>query len=204
MVLLKDLAVKYALDNNWKEAIQINQDILSENPNDIDALNRLGFSYLKCNNLKKAKEHFEKVIALDRTNPIAQKNLRKVQALSGNKNNGDNNNIQKIDGLFIQETGRTKAIELRNLADKKTLLLLETADEVNLVIKRSKVFVQKSDKTYIGMLPDDIGMRLISLIKGGNEYKACIMSADDKKVIIFVKEVKKSKKFANQPSFTFS
>lgn len=203
MLPLKDQAIKSALNNNWTEAIQINLAILEENPKDLDSLNRLGFSYLKCQQYKKAKEAFEKVISFDKTNPIAVKNLKKIQALSTNKAT-ENSNINSIDGLFIQETGKTKAIELRNLADKKILLLLETADAVNLVIKRSKVFVQKEDKTYIGMLPDDIGMRLISLISGGNEYQACIMNADDRKVTIFVKEVKKSKKFANQPSFTLA
>ncbi len=203
MLPLKDQAIKFALENNWKDAIQINQSILENNPKDIDALSRLGFSYLKCQKFKAAKGIFEKVISFDKTNPIAHKNLKKLQALSENKTK-ENGNIKNINGLFIQETGKTKAIELRNLADKKTLLLLETADEVNMVIKRSKVFVQKSDKTYIGVLPDDIGMRLTSLINGGNEYYSCIMSADDKKVMIFVKEVKKGKKFANQPSFTFS
>ncbi len=203
MLPLKDQAIKCALNNNWTEAIQVNQAILEENPKDIDALNRLGYSYLKYHDYKKSKEIFETVVSLDKTNPIAIKNLKKIQALSGN-NVGENKNINNIDGLFIQETGKTKAIELRNLADKKILLLLETADEVNLVIKRSKVFVQKPDKTYIGMLPDDIGMRLISLINGGNEYHAFVMSADDKKVTIFVREVKKSKKFANQPSFSLS
>lgn len=203
MLPLKDQAIKSALNNNWTEAIQINLSILNENPKDLDALNRLGFSYLKCQEYKKAKEIFEKVVSLDKTNPIAIKNLKKIQALLTSKSN-ENGDIKSIDGLFIQETGKTKSIELRNLADKKILLLLNTADEINLVVKRSKVFAQKSDKTYIGMLPDDIGMRLISLINGGNEYSACIMSADDKKVTIFVKEVKKGKKFANQPSFSLS
>lgn len=203
MLPLKDQAIKSALNNNWTEAIQINLSILNENPKDLDALNRLGFSYLKCQDYKKANETFEKVVSLDKTNPIAIKNLKKIQALLTSKSN-ENGDIKSIDGLFIQETGKTKSIELRNLADKKILLLLNTADEINLVVKRSKVFAQKSDKTYIGMLPDDIGMRLISLINGGNEYSACIMSADDKKVTIFVKEIKKSKKFANQPSFSLS
>lgn len=203
MLSLKEKAIKSALNNNWKEAIEINKAILEENPQDIDALNRLGYSYLKSNDFKHSKEIFEKVISFDKTNPIAIKNLKKIQALSENKprENGDINNIN---GLFIQETGKTKAIELRNLADKKTLLLLETGDKVNLVIKRSKIFVQKPDKTFVGMLPDDIGARLIGLINGGNEYQACIMNADDKKVTIFVKEIKKSKKFANQPSFSLS
>ncbi len=201
MLPLKDQAIQCALNNNWKEAVKINQQILENNPKDIDTLNRLGYSFLKCGNFKKASKIFEQVVTFDKTNPIAVKNIKKIQALSEN-NTIDNGNIHNINGLFIQETGKTKSIELRNLADKKVLLLLETADELNLVIKRSKVFVQKNDKTFIGMLPDDIGMRLINLINGGNEYKAFVMNADDKKVTIFVKEVKKGKKFANQPSFT--
>jgi len=203
MLPLKDQAIKCALSNNWAEAIHINQTILGQNPNDIDALNRLGYSYLKCQEFSKSKEIFEKVVSADKTNPIALKNLKKIQALSETKT-ADNVNIHNIDGLFIQETGKTKTVELRNLADKKVLLLLETADEVTLAIKRSKVFVQKQDKTFIGMLPDDTGVRLISLINGGNEYKAFIMSADDKKVSIFIKEIKRSKKFADQPSFTLN
>ncbi len=204
MLHLKDQAIKSALNNNWNEAIQINQAILKNNPKDIDTLNRLGFSYMKSNQLEEAREIFEKVISHDKTNPIAQKNLKKINTLSSNNHSLSETAINNIDGLFIQETGKTRSIELRNLADKKILLLLETGDEVNLVIKRSKIFVQKLDKTYIGMLPDDIGMRLTNMINGGNEYKGWIMNADDKKVTIFVREVKRGKKFANQPSFSVS
>lgn len=205
MLPLKDKAIKCALENNWKEAIEINLSIIEQNPKDIDALNRLGFSYMKCQKYKESSEIFEKVLSYDRTNPIAQKNLKKVIALSESRSSENSvSDIKKIDGLFIQETGKTKAVELKNLADKKIIILLETADQVFLVLKRSKVFVQKKDKTYIGMLPDEVGMRLISLIEGGNEYEARIMNADDKRVTIFIRETKRSKKFANQPSFSYA
>jgi hypothetical protein len=52
------------------------------------------------------------------------------------------------------------------------------------------------------MLPDNIGTRLISFIKGGNEYQACIKGIDDKEVIVFIKEVKRAKKFSDQSSFS--
>ena len=78
MLPLKDQAIKCALDNNWTEAIQINQSILEETPKDIDALNRLGYSYLKCFELKKSKEIFEQVVSYDKTNPIALKNLQSL------------------------------------------------------------------------------------------------------------------------------
>jgi len=38
---LASIAVAYALNNDWNNAIQINKDILKLNPEDVDALNRL-------------------------------------------------------------------------------------------------------------------------------------------------------------------
>ena len=57
------------------------------------------------------------------------------------------------------------------------------------------------DKTYIGMLPDNIGMRMIAFINGGNEYSACIKSVGDKDVTVFIRETKKMSRFRDQPSF---
>ena len=42
---------------------------------------------------------------------------------------------------------------------------------------------------------------LITFLKGGNEYVACIKACDERSVIIFIKETKKSGRFKNQASF---
>ena len=47
MPTLKDNAIKLALDNNWEEAILINQELLTENPKDIDSLKRLAYAYMQ-------------------------------------------------------------------------------------------------------------------------------------------------------------
>jgi hypothetical protein len=72
---------------------------------------------------------------------------------------------------------------------------------IALRIKRSKIFVLDGEETFIGMLPDDIGKRLIKFMEGGNTYQACIKAINKKGIIIFIKEVKRAKKFKNQPSF---
>lgn len=222
MLPLKNLAIKKALENNWQEASLLNKKILRENPKDIDALNRLAFSLMRLGKYKKARTFYKKVIAIDKTNPIALRNLKRVDALLKNKgkseeisfskskynivkNSGRENDEEKtyfsIDELFIEEAGKTKTIELKNITDKKTISCLESGDCVLLVIKRSKIFIKYGDK-YIGMLPDHICVRLIPFIKGGNRYQAFIKSADEKNVSIFVKEVKRATKFRNQPSFS--
>ncbi len=204
---LKTLAIESALQNNWKAAVQYNEELLLENPNDIDSLNRLGFALMKTGKYKKAKEAFLKITAIDRTNPIALKNLKRLETVSSIKENTneETNNLNSThfsrSSLFIEEAGKTKTLVLKNLADKKTLSMLEPGDEVSLLIKRSKIFVQTLKKAYVGMLPDNISMRLLAFMKGGNEYVACIKACDEKSVTIFVKEVKKANRFKNQASF---
>jgi len=205
---LKDLAVKAALENNWQEAIKINLSLITEDPADLDSYNRLAFSYLKIGKFKKAKEAYTQALVLDKTNPIALRNLKKLETVSKQKKNADSPNANgssntsvTMHNLFIEEAGKTKTVELKNVTDKKSLSLLQPGDNVNLVPKRSKIFIQTQNKAYIGMLPDNIGMRLTALIKGGNEYQACIKAMDEKNVTVFIKEVKKMAKFKNQPSF---
>lgn len=203
MPTLKDNAIKLALDNNWEEAILVNKEILTESPKDIDSLKRLAYAFMQSGKFVDAKETYNAIIALDSTNPIATKNLRKLMALSQQKNGvSSSSHINHMDNVFIQEAGKTKTVDLTNVADKKTLMSLQHGDDIQLIIKRSKIFALTSDKTFIGMLPDNVGIRLIGFMKGGNEYQACIKGVDDKNVTVFIKETKRAKKYINQSSFS--
>lgn len=199
---LKDIAIKCALENKWDDAIQANLEILSQNAEDVDTLNRLGFAYLQTSNITEAEKTYNKVIEIDPSNPIAKKNLKKITSVSnGSAQNTLRSFELNVNNLYIEEAGKTKTVELKNVADKKTLSTIQTGEEVNLLPKRSKIFVQNSAKTYIGVLPDNVGMRLKDFIQGGNEYKAIIKSVSDKSVVVFIKEVKKAAKYKNSPSF---
>lgn len=203
MPTLKNQAIQLALQNSWEEAIRVNLEILEENSKDIDCLKRLAYAYMQSGSFKEAEETYKNILSLDSTNPIATKNLKKLATLSQQKNGVINvNHSNNIDNVFIQEAGKTKTVDLTNVADKKTLMNLHHGDDVVLIIKRSKIFAQTPERIFIGMLPDNVGLRLTSFIKGGNEYQACVKSVDDKNVTVFVKEVKRAKKFTNIPSFT--
>ena len=197
------IKIKSALDNDWEAAVQCNKELLQENPKDLDALNRLAYAYMQSGRFKDANQTYNSVIELDKTNPKATKNLKKLNSLS-QSNNGhtSTSHINHMDNVFIQEAGKTKTIDLSNVADKRTLMSLQHGDEVSLTIKRSKVFCLTAEKTFIGMLPDNVGIRLISFMKGGNEYQACVKGVDDKNVTVFIKETKRAKKFSNQSSFS--
>ncbi len=68
-------------------------------------------------------------------------------------------------------------------------------------IKRSKIFALDEQKQYIGMLPDNIGKRLIKFMNGGNAYEAYIKSSLNNHIALFIKEIKRANRFKNQPSF---
>ncbi|HVT00796.1 MAG TPA: tetratricopeptide repeat protein [Patescibacteria group bacterium] len=200
----RDLAVKYALENKWQEAYEENKRLLEEDPDSIDTLNRIAYTLVKLNKFKKAKEFYQQVLKLDKTNPIAIKNVRRIDTISKSSPKdleAANQNHVNLQDVFIEEAGKTKTLELKNVADRKTLSILQPGDSVGLSVKRSKIFVQTPEKTYIGALPDNIGMRMISFINGGNEYSACIKAVGDNSVTVFIKETKKMAKFKNQPSF---
>lgn len=195
MLSLKSQAIQTALVGDWNNAISLNEQILKESPDDINTLNRLGFAMMSNGNVKEAKTVYEKVLSLDMKNPIAIRNIKRL--------NGGNNTRTNIplNNLFIEETGKTKIIELVNIADKKIISHLRSGEKVTVRIKRSKIFALDCEDQYIGSLPDDISKRLTEFMNGGNEYDAYVWAADDSKIRIFIREVKRMKRYTNQPSF---
>lgn len=200
MTQLKNQAIQTALLGNWELAITINQSMLEENPNDIDTLNRLAFAFASLGNAKEAKALYQKVLSLDAQNPIALRNLKRVNEGSSTMKS-TMTSTSLVSNLFIEEPGKTKVIELVNVADKKVISPLRSGETLLLAVKRMKIFLNDQDKQYIGMLPDDVGRRLIRFIDGGNAYDSYVKSVDNNKVTVFIREIKRTSKFKNQPSF---
>lgn len=194
---LKNQAIQTALEGNWTEAISLNKDLVKENPQDIDALNRLALAYTIVGKLKEAKSAYQKVVDIDPLNSIALRNLKKLKE----KNIKETDPTEyRINNSFLEEPGKTKVIELINTAQPKIIESLRTGKGLTLVIKRSKIFVEDQTQ-YIGVLPDDIAKRLIKFMNGGCTYDAFVKSSSTHKVSIFIKEIKKTSRFKENPSF---
>lgn len=200
MSSLKAQAIQTTLTGDWQSAITLNQKLLKEDPDDIEALNRLAFAFTILGKPKNAKSIYQKVLRIDSKNPIALKNLNRLDGLAKNPK-AFSYRIRDVSALFIEEGGKTKVIELINVADSKVVGLLRIGEPLILSIKRLKIFVLTSQNRYVGMLPDDIARRLIKFLKGGNAYEAYLRSVEQRKVTIFIKETKRSARFKNQPSF---
>lgn len=198
---LKDKAIQAMLLGDWKNAATLNKTLIKEDPNDIDALNRLAYAQTVLGKIQDAKSTYRKVLKLDVLNQIAIRNIKKLTDMGSKRIPKNLSTIKGLSSTFIEETGKTKIISLVNTAQPKIIALLTTGQPVAITIKRSKIFVQDQNNQYLGVLPDDVGRRLLKLIKGGNTYEACIKSSSEHNVCVFVKETKRASKYKNQPSF---
>jgi hypothetical protein len=196
---LKNQAIQTALEGNWQEAIILNKSLIHENPEDVDALNRLALAYTIMGKVKEAKSTYQKVLVLDPLHPIALRNLKRLKDKSLNLSGGKQTSC--INNKFLEEPGKTKVVELVNIAQPIVVEALRTGQSLELSIKRLKIFALEGEQ-YIGVLPDDIAKRLIKFIKSGCKYEAYVKSANQHKVTIFIKEIKKTSRYKDQPSFT--
>lgn len=193
---LAQKAVGYALSGNWQEALKTNQEILSLNPDDIDALNRLARCYSETGHTEKAVETTQKALKIDPLNPIAQKCLLKWKTARPDNNHTSSNPFGES---FLEESGRTKMVTLINPGDCAVFANLDSGDAVKLSAYAHKVSVVDNTGKYIGCLPDDIAARLRSLLRKGNKYQVLIKSIDSKEVTVFIRELENKSGIASFP-----
>lgn len=185
------LAIAAALNSDWKKATEINQQILKENPKNIDALNRLGFAFLNLGSTTKAKKNFDKVLKLDPFNPIALKNINKIKEISQKPQINYGGISPKV---FLEEPGVTKIVNLINIAEKCILVTLHCGQPVLLIPKKKRIEIRTDNNIYLGALPDDLSFKLKKLIRLGNQYCAFIKQVNEQQLFIILREIKRSKK----------
>ncbi|KKR78247.1 MAG: hypothetical protein UU23_C0001G0011 [Candidatus Curtissbacteria bacterium GW2011_GWA1_40_9] len=201
--LLIKLAVEAALSSDWNEAIKLNQKILTLEQDNIEALNRLAKAFMCAGKIDKAQKIYKMVLDLDQYNIIAKKNIEKISKLTKSttgdtkKTNGHIN----LSTVFLIEPGKTKTINLLNLASPAVLAALNCGDELEIIPKKHSITISTQEDIYVGALPDDVSFKMLAFIEGGNKYEAFVKSATTKTLTVFIREVERATKFANQPSF---
>jgi tetratricopeptide (TPR) repeat protein len=195
---LSSKAVSAATCGNWKEAILLNKQILKENPKDVDALNRLARAYCESGKVKLAKATCQKVLKIDPVNHIAEKSLLKWKGLKGK---GTLSGVTTAPEAFLEESGKTKIVELLHPGPSNILGQLDAGDEVKLIFHPHRVNVGTANDKYIGRLPDDLAARLRYLTEEGYAYRSSVKSICESEVKIFLREISRPEKHRESPSF---
>ncbi|HSX18757.1 MAG TPA: tetratricopeptide repeat protein [Candidatus Saccharimonadales bacterium] len=204
---LAQSAIVAALSSNWQEAIKLNEKILKGDKTNTEALNRLARAQACTGDYQKAQKTYKKVLEVDPYNIIALKNIEKLEKSGPNNIHISNGNTQtnvhsvNLSRVFLDEPGKTKLVSLLNLAPPSVLASLNCGDQLMINPKNHAISVATQSGTYLGAFPDDLAHKLIGFITGGNKYDAYVKSSTTKNLTIFVREIQRSTKFQNQPSF---
>jgi len=196
---LEKQAVQAAIKGSWQQAVDFNRQLIKENPKNVAALNRLAKAYGELGKIDQAQKTYRKVLTLDPYNSIATKNL---QRLVKKRKKSKTKKIDYPSNLFLEEPGKTKTIKLIRLASAEVLSELSNGQPVKLEPKKRTISVTTEEKAYLGTIPDDLSLRLVKFIKGGNRYQAFVKAVDRQNLEIFVREIFRSKHFHNLPSFS--
>ena len=194
-------AITLAMQGRWREAVAINRDIVEDFPSDIDAYNRLGRAYMEMGEYSSAKEAYSRALKLDHYNAIAKKNLRRLSLLGERPITSVGNSETAKPQHFIEETGKAGVVNLHRLAPVEILAGIVAGDRVHLKISNSGLVVENISGQYLGEVEPKHRQRLVRLMKGGNEYSAAIVSANEDKVTVIIREVYQHPSQAGQLSF---
>lgn len=193
-------AIALAMKGRWREAVAANEDIITSFPGDVDAYNRLGRAHIELGEYALAKEAYARTIELDPYNIIAQKNLQRLSYLG--EGAGEEDDSDRVEPQhFIEETGKTGVVALYRLAPLAVLAKMGAGDRVYLKADGAGLNVENGRGEYVGQVEPKHGQRLIKLMAGGNRYSAAIVSINEERVAVIIREIHQAPSQAGQLSF---
>lgn len=183
-------AIQAALSHDWETAVSVNLEILSDSPEDVDALNRISQAYMRIGNFSDARDTAMKVFEIDPLNSIAAKCIDRCELLEGRENEYfESLSPAQLQDLFIEEPGKTKIVSLINICEASNLAILCPGQLVNLIPRQRRVIVTSGSDSYIGKLPDDLSIRIIYFVNQGRQYTSHIKSVARDDVKIFIRDI---------------
>ena len=196
-----DEAIELALASRWAEAAQVNRAIVDRFGLDEDTLNRLGKSYTELGQVDDAVEAYQSTLKINPVNPIAQKNLAKLQAVRGGKATVRTAKTRVDVGAFIEETGKTSMTALHVHGEGDPCSQVAGGDPVKLIVAGDTMNVETARGVPLGHVDHALGRRLIKFIEGGNRYSGAVATCDGNSIKIIVRETYQDPKFFGRPSF---
>ncbi len=180
-------AISFAMEGKWGEAAETNRLIIVGFPDDSEAYNRLGKAATELGLYSEARDAFSRTLELDPSNPIAKKNLQRLQTLSDDTAK-EPGGTRVPPHFFIEQTGKTGLEELTDLAQRDTLAKVSTGEKVALHIAGARINATTEAGNILGRLDSRVSSRLTALMNGGNRYEGAVSSVAEDRLVIFIKE----------------
>lgn len=196
-----DQAVQAALEADWTKAVELNMAILEKNAEDLEARNRLGRALLETGKLEEAKSAYAEVIKAEPNNPIALRNVARLNTLIEHKTKTNATKSKTQPRLFIEDMGKTGILRLINPAPPQVVAKYSPGAEAELRERDGLIAVHARDGELLGFLEPKVGRRLLDLINTGNEYVVAVVSNDQQNPRVAIRETLQSPENAQRISF---
>lgn len=195
-----DEAVRLAVDARWEEAVELNEFIIQSFGADEGSQNRLGKALTELGRLEDAKSAYDASLAINPLNPVARKNVSKLENLINAKDILKGGPVKVDLNLFVEEMGKTTTTTLRAAAGD-VCSKVAAGDVAELRVDGDGIEIDTVRGVRVGSLEPKLARRLIKFIQGGNRYQAGITSCDGSTVKVIVREAHQDPKFVGKPSF---
>jgi tetratricopeptide (TPR) repeat protein len=196
-------AIQAALESRWNDALATNQALIERHGPDEDTNNRLGKAFTELGRLDEALEAYSSALRINPLNLIAQKNVRKLQAMLEQQEKMATG-TQAIDvDLFTEEPGKSALTLLRPPIQKVTVAVAP-GDVVELIPDDGQIKAETARGVALGEVEQKIARRLLPLIESGNRYTAAVARVEDKAIEIIIREVFQAPANAHKASFPLS
>ena len=183
-------AISLALNGEWAEAAELNQTILNQSPDDVEAMNRLGKAQMELGQYSEARVVLARVVQLAPYNSIAKKNLVRLDQMETAPNPAKQ--TRKSGGvpqLFIEESGKSGITLLHKTASGPIVASIGPGEPVTLAVEKNSIVVSVRDDEYLGRIEPKLGSRLIRLMNGGNRYQAAVIGVKEQGITIIIREI---------------
>ena len=178
-------AVALAMESKWEEAAAVNRQIIEIASDNLDAWNRLGKALLELGNAKESRSSFEHTLAIDPANSIARKNLERLSMGSYASSVGG---AQISHKMFNGDSGKNAQVVLMGVATGKERPYLAPGRAIDLRPNNGNLTVFSSDGQFVGIVPPQLGRRLVQMIEAGNRYEGAIAATTPDSVKVVLRE----------------
>jgi tetratricopeptide (TPR) repeat protein len=196
-------AIQAALESRWTDALAINRALVERHGDDDETCNRMGKALTELGEPDQALEAYRRALSLNSLNLIAQKNVRKLEALleSREKLTGAKGTID-VD-LFAEEPGKS-ALTILNPPKSRVTVTVLPGETVELHVQDGGLQAQTVRGVVLGDVDSKIARRLVPLIETGNRYTAAVARVDEGHIEVIIRESFQSSENARRSSFPVS
>ena len=181
-------AIDLAMQARWREAVDVNKEIIEIFPGDVDTFNRLGRAYMELGQYTKAKEAYKQAVKLEPYNAIANRNLRRLNDLKETEKIEVETDMVEPH-QFIEEIGKTGVVTLTDLAPKEDRALTVAGDKAILKVEGSFMVAENGRGGFLGKVEPKHSQRLVRLMLAGNKYSARVVKSTAEGMTVMVREI---------------